>query len=54
MKNKTAKKKGDIMKNEKKKSSLQERHRQLKLAQERDVPHLGLKMPSKSLPPLQS
>ncbi len=40
--------------NEKKKSSLQERHRQLKLAQERDVPHLGLKMPSKSLPPLQS
>jgi UPF0176 protein len=34
--------------NEDKKKSLQERHKQLKLAEERNVPHIGLKMPGKS------
>ena len=34
--------------NEAKKKSLQERHKQLKLAEERNVPHIGLKMPGKS------
>ena len=33
--------------NEAKKKSLQERHKQLKLAEERNVPHIGLKMPGK-------
>ena len=34
--------------NEAKRKSLQERHKQLKLAEERNVPHIGLKMPGKS------
>lgn len=34
--------------NEAKKKSLQERHKQLKLAEKRNVPHIGLKMPGKS------
>jgi len=34
--------------NDAKRKSLQERHKQLKLAEKRNVPHIGLKMPGKS------
>jgi UPF0176 protein len=34
--------------NDAKRKSLQERHKQLKLAEERNVPHIGLQMPGKS------
>ena len=34
--------------NEAKRQSLEERHKQLKLAEERNVPHIGLEMPHKS------